>query len=89
MVLRKTFQNTNDPSVGKLAPKWEGPYLIDAEAGKGAYWLATLKGDIFPRSWNSIHLKVYYMLIRSVDLQQNQGAHVLYLKLFIITYFLL
>ena len=37
LVLRKTFQNTKDPSTGKLTPKWEGLYLIDVEAGKGAY----------------------------------------------------
>ena len=61
MVLRKTFQKTKDPSVGNLAPKWEGPYLIDVEAGKGAYWLETLEGDVLPRSWNAIHLKAYYM----------------------------
>src|ERR1044071_5667149 len=35
LVLRKAFQNTTKPSDGKLAPKWEGPYLIDSEAGKG------------------------------------------------------
>ncbi|KAI3761736.1 hypothetical protein L1987_52157 [Smallanthus sonchifolius] len=34
-VLRKAVQNTTNPSDGKLAPKWEGPYLIDSEAGKG------------------------------------------------------
>ena len=34
LVLRKIFQNTKDPNVGKLAPKWEGSYLIEAEVGK-------------------------------------------------------
>ena len=61
MVLRKAFQNTTNPSDGKLAPKWEGHYLIDSEAGKGAYWLATMEGEILPRSWNVIHLKAYFM----------------------------
>ncbi|KAI3795368.1 hypothetical protein L1987_38020 [Smallanthus sonchifolius] len=61
LVLRKAFQNTTNPSDGKLALKWEGPYLIDSEADKGAYWLATLEGYILPRSWNVIHLKTYFM----------------------------
>ncbi|KAD4981704.1 hypothetical protein E3N88_18375 [Mikania micrantha] len=29
-------KNTTNPTDGKLAPKWEGPYKIDSEAGKGA-----------------------------------------------------
>ncbi|KAD0364780.1 hypothetical protein E3N88_44379 [Mikania micrantha] len=37
LVLRKAFQNTTNPADGKLAPKWEGPYKLESEAGKGAY----------------------------------------------------
>ena len=47
--LPEMFQNTTDPKDGKLAHKWEGPYLIDSEARKGAYWLATLEGTLLPR----------------------------------------
>ena len=50
LVLRKTFQNTKDPSACKLDLKWEGQHLIDVEVGKGTYWLATLDGDILQRS---------------------------------------
>jgi transposase InsO family protein len=46
---------------GKLNPKWEGPYLIEAEAGKGSYWLQDLQGNLVPRAWNAIHLKTYHM----------------------------
>ncbi|KAJ0942260.1 putative integrase, catalytic core, ribonuclease H domain, ribonuclease H-like superfamily [Helianthus annuus] len=61
MVLRKAFQNTTNPADGKLAPKWEGPYLIEAEAGKGAYRLLTMEGNLLPRAWNAVHLKKYFM----------------------------
>ncbi|KAI3802237.1 hypothetical protein L1987_30367 [Smallanthus sonchifolius] len=61
LLLRKAFQNTTNPSDRKLEPKWEDPYLIDSETGKGAYWLATMEGDILPRSWNAIHIKTYFM----------------------------
>ena len=61
MVLRKAFQNTTNPADGKLAPKWEGPYLIEAKAGKGAYRLITMEGVTIPRAWNAIHLKRYFM----------------------------
>jgi hypothetical protein len=60
LVLRKAFQNTTDPTHGKLAPKWEGPYKIEAEAGKGAYWLTNKDGIMLPRSWNAVHLKIYH-----------------------------
>ncbi|KAI3733110.1 hypothetical protein L1987_64328 [Smallanthus sonchifolius] len=61
LVLRKAFQNTTNSSDGKLAPKCEGPYLIDSEAGKCAYWLATMEGELLLRSWNAILLKTYFM----------------------------
>ena len=61
LVLRKTFQNTKDPADGKLAPKWEGPYVINSKAGKGAYWLADMEGSLLPRAWNAIHLKSYFI----------------------------
>ena len=48
MVLRKAFQNTTNHADGKLAPKWEGPYLIEAEAGNGAYRLLTMEGNLLP-----------------------------------------
>ena len=59
-VLRKAFQNTTNPVDGKLAPKWEGPYEVESEAGKGAYRLKNMEGDMLPRSWNAIHLKLYF-----------------------------
>ena len=61
MVLRKSFQNIQDPKDGKLAPKMEGHYLIDLEVGKGAYWLPSIEGILLPRSWNTILLKAYFV----------------------------
>ncbi|KAD4180148.1 hypothetical protein E3N88_28739 [Mikania micrantha] len=61
LVLRKAFQNTTNPMDGKLAPKWEGPYKIDSEDGKGAYRLITTDGEPLPRAWNAIHLKTYFI----------------------------
>ena len=61
LVLRKAFQNTTNPADGKLAPKWEGPYIIKSEAGKGAYELTDMDGIPLPRSWNAIHLKKYFI----------------------------
>jgi hypothetical protein len=61
LVLRKAFQNTTNPADGKLAPKWEGPYIIEAEVGKGAYRLLRMEGTRLPRAWNAIHLKKYFV----------------------------
>ncbi|KAC9929943.1 hypothetical protein E3N88_45059 [Mikania micrantha] len=61
LVLRKAFQNTTNPADGKLAPKWEGPYKIESKAGKGAYKLTNMEGEPLPRSWNAIHLKLYFI----------------------------
>ncbi|KAI3746799.1 hypothetical protein L6452_09240 [Arctium lappa] len=59
-VLRRVFQNTQEPSVGKLSIKWEGSYHISEVVGKGAYWLQTLDKQNVPRSWNVVHLKKYF-----------------------------
>ncbi|KAD5508946.1 hypothetical protein E3N88_16649 [Mikania micrantha] len=61
LVLRKAFQNTTNPTDGKLAPKWEEPYKIEYEAEKGAYKLTTMEGEPLSREWNAIHLKTYFI----------------------------
>jgi len=57
----KFFKNTKDLAAGKLAPIWEGPYMIDSITGQGAYRLVTLEGELIPRSWNAVHLKLYHI----------------------------
>ena len=59
-VLRRVFQNTKEAGAGKLAPTWEGPYLITKVVGNGAYKLQTDKGRDINNSWNAIHLKQYH-----------------------------
>ncbi|GJU87454.1 reverse transcriptase domain-containing protein [Tanacetum coccineum] len=43
--------------VGKLGPKWEGPYEVTEALGKGAYKLRDRNGNTLPRTWNVCNLK--------------------------------
>ncbi|XP_035845711.1 uncharacterized protein LOC118492058 [Helianthus annuus] len=52
---------SNAEKPGKLAPKWEGPYVIDAVLGKGAYKLRTINNKEVPRTWNAQQLRKCYM----------------------------
>ena len=52
---------SNAEKPGKLAPKWEGPYVIDAVLGKGAYKLRTINDKEVPRTWNAQQLRKCYM----------------------------
>lgn len=61
LVLRKVFQNNMDTAAGKFADTWDGPYLIDAVVGRGAYQLSTLDGMQVPRSWSALHMKLYHV----------------------------
>ena len=61
LVLRKVFQNTQEVNSGKLGPTWEGPYRVTSIPRVGAYRLQTLDGTDVPRSWNSVHLRRYYL----------------------------
>ena len=60
LVLRRVFENTTNPTVGKFQPNWEGPYLITRAGESGAYALDKLDGTTLPRMWNATHLKRYY-----------------------------
>ncbi|GKA53463.1 hypothetical protein Tco_0746778 [Tanacetum coccineum] len=57
--------HSNDAShaeeVGKLGPKWEGPYEITEALGKGAYKLRDRDGKQLPRTWNVRNLKKCYV----------------------------
>ncbi|GJZ93049.1 reverse transcriptase domain-containing protein [Tanacetum coccineum] len=57
--------HNNDASrvedIGKLGPKWEGPYEITEALGKGAYKLRDRDGKQLPRTWNISNLKKCYV----------------------------
>ena len=60
LVLRRVFENTADPNVGKFQPNWEGPYLVTRAGESRSYALDKLDGTLVPRMWNAKHLKRYY-----------------------------
>ena len=61
LILCKVFQNTVEPNAGKLGANWEGPYRISKVIRLGVYRLETYDGVEVLRSWNSHHLRKYYL----------------------------
>ena len=59
--LRKVFENTADPTVGKFQPNWEGPYVVTRPGGSGSYAIEKTDGTPIPGMWNVMHLKRYYL----------------------------
>ena len=60
LVLRKVFENTVDPTIGKFQPNWEGPYVVTRPGEFGSYAIDKIDGTPVPRMWNATHLKRYY-----------------------------
>ncbi|KAM7475097.1 hypothetical protein LguiB_022340 [Lonicera macranthoides] len=60
LVLRKVILATKISQHGKLAAKWEGPYVVTKVSRPGTYYLRTMDGIELMRSWNIEHLKRYY-----------------------------
>ncbi|VFQ89214.1 unnamed protein product [Cuscuta campestris] len=58
-VLRKR-EKSQPTKGGKLAKKYEGPYIIKAVARPGTYKLVTPKGKEIDRTWNVEHLVKFY-----------------------------
>ncbi|XP_074592449.1 uncharacterized protein LOC141848308 [Curcuma longa] len=46
--------------VGKLEPRWEGPYRVTCRLEGGSYYLADAQGKELPRPWHVTHLRPYY-----------------------------
>ncbi|VFQ79595.1 unnamed protein product [Cuscuta campestris] len=58
-VLRKR-EKSQPTKGGKLAKKYEGPYIIKAVVRPGTYKLVTPKGKKIDRTWNVEHLVKFY-----------------------------
>ena len=67
LVLRRVFENTADPTVGKFQPNWEGPYKVTQSGESGSYVIDKTNGTPVPKMWNAMHLKrkesLYYLLL--------------------------
>ncbi|GKE48363.1 reverse transcriptase domain-containing protein [Tanacetum coccineum] len=48
-------------NLGKLGPKWEGPYLIVEAYQNGSYKLRTMDDREVPRVWHAINLRKCYL----------------------------
>ena len=60
LLLRKFFQNTQEPGIGAFGPNWEGPYKVVRIIRPGVYELENLGGRALGHPWNVEHLKKYY-----------------------------
>ena len=60
LVLRMVFKNTVDLAARKFQPNWEGPYMIVKVEAVESYTLDNLDGNLVPRMWNAMQLKMYY-----------------------------
>ncbi|XP_073152039.1 uncharacterized protein [Henckelia pumila] len=66
-VRRKDFQvgdlvlkKVQEVAVGKLDPKWEGPYKVVMRLSSDAYYLEDSKGKMLKRPWSAYNLRKYY-----------------------------
>ncbi|GJV99976.1 reverse transcriptase domain-containing protein, partial [Tanacetum coccineum] len=48
-------------NLGKLGPKWEGPYLVVEAYQNGSYKLRTMDDREVPRVWHAINLRRCYL----------------------------
>ncbi|XP_074567100.1 uncharacterized protein LOC141823752 [Curcuma longa] len=46
--------------VGKLEPRWEGPFSVTKKIDGGSYYLADQHGKELKRPWNAQHLRPFY-----------------------------
>jgi hypothetical protein len=51
----------NLDTVGKLQPKWEGPFLVVSSSRPSSCRLKNMDDNDIPRSWNADELRRYYV----------------------------
>ena len=73
---------SNAEKPGKLAPRWEGPYVINEVLGKGAYTLKRVDGTLVPRTWNAQQLRRCYMWTKPTKRKEHTGNVFPYLILY-------
>ncbi|GKV40818.1 hypothetical protein SLEP1_g48419 [Rubroshorea leprosula] len=60
LVLRKAGINNAYAHMGKLAPNWEGPYMVICVKRPGSYQLVDLQGRHLPFIWNIHNFRKFY-----------------------------
>ncbi|KAK1435491.1 hypothetical protein QVD17_01255 [Tagetes erecta] len=60
LVLRKN-EASKQQSLGKMGPRWEGPYEIAETHKGGSYKLKDMEGKAIPRHWNIANLRRFYV----------------------------
>ncbi|GLT99508.1 hypothetical protein SLE2022_169450 [Rubroshorea leprosula] len=60
LVLRKAGLTNTQSHMGKLAPNWEGPYMVVRVKRPGSYVLADIHGHQLPYLWNVQNLRKFY-----------------------------
>nr|GFC03900.1 reverse transcriptase domain-containing protein [Tanacetum cinerariifolium] len=57
----RSNEESHAMDLGKLGPKWEGPYEVTEALKDEAYKLRSMDGAILPRTWNVANLKKCYL----------------------------
>ena len=68
-MVRKNIQNgdlvlrrrPNTANVGKLPPKWEGPFIATAAKRPGSFHLTNTEGRTTNHTWNVDNLRRFYI----------------------------
>ena len=58
LVLRR---EPNAANIGKLQPRWEGPYTVEATRRPGSFYLVDAEGKTTTHTWNIDSLCRFYI----------------------------